>query len=78
MLGRALAPLLRAFFVMYSHVGMFEYMSWDVCDTAVFVVSSGCCVWGGWVLWGRGIYQRPSALLRVPCIIGVPFFVTVI
>ena len=26
----------------------------------------------------RGIYQNPSALLRVPCKIGVLFFVTVI
>ena len=26
----------------------------------------------------RGIYQSPSALLRVPCIIGVSFFATVI
>ena len=73
MLGRTLGTLSRTFFVMYLHVGMFVYMVGGVLDNVVFVVLRVCCVQDE----GRGIYQRPSTLLRVPCTIGLSFFVTV-
>ena len=67
----ALITLSRTFFVIYLHVGVFEYMVGGVLDNVVFVVLRVCCVQAE----GRGMCQRPSTSLRFPCIMDLLFFV---